>query len=110
MRRDIADIKDALSGKSAGVLLDLPPKTRELQKIIAPPIRDEEMIESEPEPEAVQDYTVNPNKLGEVSLAEVERELIEKTLKKFHHKKRQTANALKISERTLYRKIKEYGL
>ncbi|RKY59185.1 MAG: sigma-54-dependent Fis family transcriptional regulator [Candidatus Neomarinimicrobiota bacterium] len=110
MRRDIADIKDALSGKSAGVLLDLPPKTRELQKIIAPPIRDEETIESEPEPEAVQDYTVNPNKLGEVSLAEVERELIEKTLKKFHHKKRQTANALKISERTLYRKIKEYGL
>ena len=30
--------------------------------------------------------------------------------KKFNYRKRQAANALQISERTLYRKINEYGL
>ncbi|RKY49915.1 MAG: hypothetical protein DRP91_03100, partial [Candidatus Neomarinimicrobiota bacterium] len=35
---------------------------------------------------------------------------IEGTLRKFNFQKRKTANVLKISERTLYRKIKEYGL
>ena len=109
MRRDIADIKDALSSEFKHISLEPTPKTTELQRYIAP-IHEEETVESEPEYEPVFDYTVNPNVLGKVSLEEVERELIEKTLKKFHNKKRQTANALKISERTLYRKIKEYGL
>jgi DNA-binding NtrC family response regulator len=53
---------------------------------------------------------IDSEMVGKVSLQEVEKELIEKTLKKFDYKKRQTANALRISERTLYRKIKEYGL
>ena len=35
---------------------------------------------------------------------------IEKTLKKFNSNRRRTAKALNISERTLYRKINEYGI
>jgi DNA-binding NtrC family response regulator len=53
---------------------------------------------------------INYSKIGEISMADVERSLIEETLKKFGFKKRKTAQALQISERTLYRKIKEYGL
>jgi len=45
-----------------------------------------------------------------VSLQEMERELIENTLHRYSGNKRKTAKSLKISERTLYRKIKEYGL
>jgi len=57
-----------------------------------------------------EDFTINSDKFGDVSLEDVERELIEGTLKKFNYQKRKTANALEISERTLYRKIKEYDL
>jgi len=109
MRRDIADIKNAVISDFNNIALESAPRTTELQRYITP-VHEEETIESEPEYEVAQDYMVNPNLLGKVSLEEVERELIEKTLKKFHNRKRQTATALKISERTLYRKIIEYGL
>lgn len=45
-----------------------------------------------------------------LSLDEVEKEMIRKALERHHGKRRDAANDLKISERTLYRKIKEYGL
>lgn len=45
-----------------------------------------------------------------LSLEEMERRMIETSLKKYHGNRRLAANELKISERTLYRKIKEYGL
>jgi DNA-binding NtrC family response regulator len=45
-----------------------------------------------------------------LNLAEVERELIIKALKKHRNRRRDAATDLGISERTLYRKIKEYDL
>lgn len=45
-----------------------------------------------------------------LSLDEVEKEMIRKALERHHGKRRDAAGDLKISERTLYRKIKEYGL
>jgi DNA-binding NtrC family response regulator len=45
-----------------------------------------------------------------VSLSEMERRMITNALKKFRGNRRLAASALNISERTLYRKIKEYGL
>ncbi len=45
-----------------------------------------------------------------LSLAETEKELIRKALKKHHNKRKYAAKELGISERTLYRKINEYGL
>ncbi|NOX88697.1 MAG: sigma-54-dependent Fis family transcriptional regulator [Calditrichaeota bacterium] len=44
------------------------------------------------------------------SMSAMERELIKETLKKFNGNRRKTAKALQISERTLYRKLNEYGL
>ncbi len=44
------------------------------------------------------------------SLSAMERELIKETLKRFNGNRRKTAKALQISERTLYRKLNEYGL
>ena len=48
--------------------------------------------------------------VGEITMNEIEKEIIERCLKQFKGNRRKTANALDISERTLYRKIKEYGL
>jgi len=45
-----------------------------------------------------------------MSLDEMERKLITNALERFHGNRRMAATALNISERTLYRKIKEYGL
>lgn len=45
-----------------------------------------------------------------LSLDEVEKEMIRKALERHQGKRKNAANDLKISERTLYRKIKEYGL
>ena len=45
-----------------------------------------------------------------LSLDDVEKEMIRKALDRHHGKRKNAANDLKISERTLYRKIKEYGL
>ena len=48
--------------------------------------------------------------LAGVSLAELEREAIEKTLEMVGGNREQAAKLLGIGERTLYRKIKEYGV
>ena len=48
--------------------------------------------------------------IGEMTMDELEKEVIEKYLKKFKNNRRKTAEALNISERTLYRKIKEYNV
>lgn len=45
-----------------------------------------------------------------LSIADKERELIIKSLRKHRNKRKEAANDLGISERTLYRKIKEYGI
>jgi DNA-binding NtrC family response regulator len=58
--------------------------------------------EKEPEKEIEQEKTL--------SLEEVEKEMIIKALERHGGKRRNAAQDLKISERTLYRKIKEYGL
>ena len=64
-----------------------------------------------PEPE---EYVVpEPEEYVEaetLSLDEVEREMIKKALDRHHGRRKLAARDLNISERTLYRKIKEYGL
>ena len=53
---------------------------------------------------------IKDDAVGEITLSEIEREVIERCLKQFKGNRRKTATALDISERTLYRKIKEYEL
>ena len=50
------------------------------------------------------------NELRPSTLVGMERELIKETLKRFNGSRRKTARALQVSERTLYRKIREYGI
>ena len=45
-----------------------------------------------------------------MSLDDVEKEMIKRALERHHGKRKNAAKDLNISERTLYRKIKEYGL
>ncbi len=117
LRKDVNDVKEFLSHGRNVDLLSLPqssdmafsqsPQTARKHPVFhdeLPP--EEDYQESDHEDENL----INPGKIGDVSMADMERTLIEETLKKFGFKKRKTAQALEISERTLYRKIKEYGL
>jgi DNA-binding NtrC family response regulator len=52
----------------------------------------------------------NDFELKPMTIAAMERDMIKENLRKFGGNRRKTARALQISERTLYRKIKEYGL
>ena len=45
-----------------------------------------------------------------LSLEDAEKEMIKKSLERHNGKRKKCAEELKISERTLYRKIKEYNL
>ena len=45
-----------------------------------------------------------------MTLEDMERQMIKKTLEKHRGKRKSAADELQISERTLYRKIKEYGI
>ncbi len=115
LRRDLNELRNIMVGqkpayeynkKSHLAIQKYEPPIFEDEKYYAP----EEEAAPENPAETTDDQIIKPDKLGNISLEEVEKDLIQGTLEKFDYKKRQTANALKISERTLYRKIKEYGL
>ena len=55
-------------------------------------------------------HAIQEDVIGEISIHELEQEMIERTLDKFRGNRRKTAQVLDISERTLYRKINEYGI
>ncbi|MFQ6611753.1 MAG: sigma-54 interaction domain-containing protein [Fidelibacterota bacterium] len=55
-------------------------------------------------------YFIRSAAIGDMSLDDLEREAIERTLKFFNNNRRATARSLGMSERTLYRKINDYGL
>lgn len=68
------------------------------QPVKTPHTRDEDIQDTE---EYVEES---------LSLDDVEKEMIRKALEKHHGRRKSAAQDLNISERTLYRKIKEYGL
>jgi len=53
---------------------------------------------------------IRDDAIGELSIKELEKEAISRTLRFYNTNRRKTAKSLGMSERTLYRKIDEYGL
>lgn len=81
----------------------VPPVTSGVPTIIRPSLK--------PAPSLDDDIQDTEEYVEEtLSLDEAEKELIRKALEKHHGKRKSAALDLNISERTLYRKIKEYGL
>jgi len=109
LRQELHEIHDVVAANT----LPLKYETRremEIQNRLPHSQIEEKEYEEQETTEFISNDIINPEVLGKVTLAEVEKELIQRTLKKFNNRKRQAANALQISERTLYRKINEYGL
>ncbi len=106
-------------------LQDLPPEISRLKQLEAPSptsYTDEgglvELDKKEKEPIVLNAFSAGAAEGGDSffremagkSLEEVEREHIRRTLEMTGHNRAEAARILKIGERTLYRKIKEYNL
>ena len=108
LRQDINEVKQILVNPSTSSSNQTAPSNPAL--FLPPP--DSLALEHE-DKENIEDagiYALNEETVGEISLEELEHEMIERSLEKFKGNRRKTAQALNISERTLYRKIKEYEI
>ncbi len=98
MKKDVNELKklvhDIMGGKMPMTVTDNTSYAHPIQQVQPTPIQEAETVE---EPETL-------------SLEEVEKEMIRKALERHNGRRKGAAADLKISERTLYRKIKEYNL
>ncbi|WKZ66220.1 MAG: sigma-54 dependent transcriptional regulator [Flavobacteriales bacterium] len=112
MKSDLNALKEKVSALTSGQPLPtmVPPLSRE--EILLPhrPASVPGTVSIVPAAQA-DDEEVEHTEVEEVlSLEEKEKELIRKALIKHRNKRKGAAKELGISERTLYRKIKEYGI
>ncbi|MCH7731438.1 MAG: sigma-54-dependent Fis family transcriptional regulator [Candidatus Marinimicrobia bacterium] len=106
LRQDMRDIKSLLTGSEIDVSRSIAYLPSELAipgiKLSAGSFG--ESIDGE------DTKAIMSSAIGDVSMKDLEREIIRRTLKKFNNSRRKTAEVLGMSERSLYRKINDYGL
>lgn len=121
MRQDVTELKklvhEIMAERRRGVVNDLADSAYYTPNApaVAPPVTSgmPTIIHSSVKPSSPVDDDIQDTEEyveESLSLDEVEKEMICKALEKHHGKRKSAAQDLNISERTLYRKIKEYGL
>lgn len=125
MRRDVTELKKLVNTLMAerGTTATVAPATTTAVSYYQEPSRN--LVLATPAPVPVPTINISATKQmpmdddiqdteeyvkETLSLDEVEKEMIRKALDRHHGKRKNAAKDLNISERTLYRKIKEYGL
>ena len=102
LTREVRKVEQHIDGADAHRPDD--PKLVKFPRLKTPPVYDAHDVAAEPI-EAEPAEEVEP-----MTLEATERETIKNSLERNGGKRKKTAQELRISERTLYRKIKEYGL
>lgn len=120
MRQDVTELKklvhEIMSERGTLSNQNLPPSYYDsAPQAVVPPVVSEipTIIHPSVKPVSTMDDDIQDTEEyveESLSLDEVEKEMIRKALEKHHGKRKNAALDLNISERTLYRKIKEYGL
>ncbi|MCS6981391.1 MAG: sigma-54 dependent transcriptional regulator [Flavobacteriales bacterium] len=107
MRRDINDLKKIVLGllQSSTTFSDLAAVAANRGIVVSAPPHSQATSTPAPIPHSETIRTEES-----LSLVQKERDLIEKALQKYQGHRRRAAQELGISERTLYRKIKEYDI
>lgn len=117
MRNDVTELKklvhDIMTERAVSVSPSTPVPTpyyphNDVELVATPPrptINISATKENEEEIQDTEEYVEET-----LALDDIEKEMIKKALAKHHGKRKNAAKDLNISERTLYRKIKEYGL
>ncbi|MEZ7887309.1 MAG: transcriptional regulator with PAS, ATPase and Fis domain [Flavobacteriales bacterium] len=122
MKKDMNDVKQLVMRviKSEGEFTQNEENSELIRKVFDEdyhdenePRKDSMLVPSKPSSFSRVSDTKEPTTIHveeTLSLAETEKELIRKALKKHNNKRKHAARELGISERTLYRKINEYDL
>ncbi len=102
LRQDVDIIKNVVTGGTSVV-----PGVSQLS---SPPIDSIQSIDSQAVNIDETHQFIRDDAIGELTMEELEREAITRTLKYFSNNRRAAARSLGMSERTLYRKINDYGI
>jgi transcriptional regulator with PAS, ATPase and Fis domain len=109
MRQDVTELKklvhDIMTDKTQSVATPTVVNNVPTINIPASNVASQLPIQTEDDIQDTEEYVEES-----LSLDDLEKEMIRKALDKHHGKRKNAAKDLNISERTLYRKIKEYGL
>lgn len=116
MRNDVTELKklvhDIMTERTVPVSPAPQPPVyyphKDVELVTAPPIPTINLSAAKENEEEIQDTEEYVEET--LALDDIEKEMIKKALIKHHGKRKNAAQDLNISERTLYRKIKEYGL
>ena len=106
LKQDTELIRKILGGEKDG----------NVSPIVNSIIPDESMKVISPIPDTTMEVTedgqplIRDDAIGEIIMKDLEKEAIIRTLRFFNNNRRKTARSLGMSERTLYRKIEEFGL
>ncbi len=116
MRKDMNELKQVVQNIISGSIAAVKPTAEEtsvplvVSKADLPVKYSDENIPAIPIADDIQDVETPDYEEESMSLEDVERDMIKKALERHGGKRKSAAHDLKISERTLYRKIKEYNL
>ena len=106
MKKDIMELRKTVNELSSGQIQTATPIPQ--QQIT--PIKATTVVDYETTQDAEVEYLQEKQASDNLSLQDKENEVIIKALRKYNGKRKDAANELGISERTLYRKIKEYDI
>ena len=114
MKKDITELRKTVDELTSG---QIPTATQMPQQHFTPikatvinHLGDGNVLEYETTQDAEVEYLQEKQTSDSLSLQEKENEVIIKALRKYNGKRKEAAKELGISERTLYRKIKEYNI
>jgi DNA-binding NtrC family response regulator len=110
MKKDLNALKDQVSAITGGRPLTVQPVQAYPENILYAGGGNAGMSIRMPHEEEAEEEVAHTEVEESLSLEEKERELIKKALDKHRGKRRKAAEELGISERTLYRKIKEWNI
>ena len=106
MKKDITELRKTVDELTSG---QIPMATPVAQQHITP-IKATTVIDYDNTQDAEVEYLQEKQANDSLSLQDKENEVIIKALRKYNGKRKDAAKELGISERTLYRKIKEYDI
>ena len=106
MKKDIMELRKTVNELSSGQIQTATP----IQQQQITPIKATTVVDYETTQDAEVEYLQEKQASDNLSLQDKENEVIIKALRKYNGKRKDAANELGISERTLYRKIKEYDI
>tara|TARA_Y100001936_G_scaffold115838_1_gene113320 strand:- start:58 stop:1266 length:1209 start_codon:yes stop_codon:yes gene_type:complete len=107
LRQDVNELKQLLSSKIGDNFDNVEPSNKSL--FVLP----EKGLNEKHNSNEINDGLfkgIKDDVIGEITMNELEKEIIERTLKNCNGNRRKTSKILDISERTLYRKLKEYDI